>query len=148
MVLMGLLSSALAFTVSSGPAPLKQVREQLQRYSLLIYEQAVIRDQLLGLQITPEGSVRTLVWQADSASWQPDNHTSLIDWSLPANTHWQFQTGPLFTQRKTTNTIAPQVLFNPQGLVSPFRLTLRLSEQPAETLDDRFFYPQARNADP
>lgn len=148
MVLIGLLSSALALTVSDGPPPVRQSREQLQQFSLRIYEQAVIRNQLLGLQITGEGQVRALGWQSESSSWQPETGTQLASWTLPDKVQWQLENSTSGTRRDGSSSLLPQIRFNPQGLVSPFSLRLEQSGQSSEIFDDHFFYPQVSDAKP
>ena len=105
---------------------------------------------MLGLQITAAGEVRALEFNNNARQWQPVVHNShtqpLKNWQLPTTVRWQLENSNL----STATADRPQVLFSPQGLITPFRLNFYQTDSATrqvlkEQFDDRFFYPQEHN---
>jgi general secretion pathway protein H len=124
LVIIGVLTSLIAFSISTGqPSPQRESR-RFQQVLEAAREQAVLFNQNLGLELRGN-SYRVLLWQAQR--WRPLETAEFSEHRLPENlsqTLW-LDGLPSREQAGESDPPQPQVLLFSTGEVTPFGWTLR-----------------------
>lgn len=128
LVVVGImLSTALLFIRSPGPEQMRQeAASRVWAVSKAARDEAVLRHQVLGLRLE-SGSYQVLVRQ--NGSWSaPRDESFYRQRTLPAGVELQLVTSDWAGDADAETTDKPQVLFLPNGEVSPFELAVRNTE--------------------
>ena len=144
LLVAGLLISTLVLNLTAlSDNPLKQQRQRLAVLLRQLHEQAILSAAGVGVSISPSGEVQ--FFSNDQGRWQRvDGERSL---QIADDIRWRLSRGTA-PSRNTDQAavVSPQILFSPEGLVSPFLITLSQASYPDELLDDQMFYPRRQRA--